>query len=350
MADKPFGRELLLSDTSVPDVFLVEYLNALSRDAIIVYLLLLMEKKSAYALEDIAKISCLPSTALDKALAELTGSGLLIFKDEKKYVFTDLKQKEVNDYIKLMVNRGIDTEGTELKAEEKLRNSLAGSISKSFYQGRMSQSFYRLIDKCLYEYKFESEVVYSLFESSCKDREHLKVGVMEAKAREWFNRGYLTTAKLNEYFEKRSTEEKMIKLFGRLNSRIVNDLDKERIRKWIYSMDVTPELAEYAFRCNEYRGKIQMKHVEDKLVEWHTAGISTIDAACVYEEERKKENTGKYARTKGTSNTMKSGDEVSKAWEKDRQEREKKPVEVVGEPSNSDADDDPEDDPILGLF
>ena len=64
------------------------------------------------------------------------------------------------------------SENMNFNDDEKQRKILAESISKSFYNGEMPYIFYRLIDKCLFEYKFETEVVYQLFSINFEQNTH----------------------------------------------------------------------------------------------------------------------------------------------------------------------------------
>lgn len=49
------------------------------------------------------------------------------------------------------------------KAGEEMRKELMSRINDEFYDGVMSYSKYRLIDKCIEEYAFEPQVVFALF-------------------------------------------------------------------------------------------------------------------------------------------------------------------------------------------
>ena len=97
--------------------------------------------------------------------------GELIFREivNKKgrdtYFLNDLKKKEVDSYCASVIARGMSADDEfRLKESDELSQKLAESISKTFYAGKMNHQNYLLVDKCLYEYKFDSIVVYKLFE------------------------------------------------------------------------------------------------------------------------------------------------------------------------------------------
>ncbi len=330
-------HELLLSDTSVPDLFIVQYMQDLSKDAVALYLWLLMNGRTSFTEKDAKNYGLIPGSDIGKALGELVSASVIIRKDDGTFLFEDLKKREVDSYIKSSRENG--TGDTSLNADEKARNVLAGSINKTFYQGNMPYLFYRLVDKCLYDYKFDSSVVYSLFEEGRDKRIHLTVNKMYALAQEWSDKGYNDPDTLSRYLSRRKDVEDMISLMGRLMRRRLHEMDIERISHWVNDYGSTKDLVEYAFKVNEFRGNITTKHVDDKLKEWYAADISDLDKAMVYENERKNENQKKSRGKRGKDNTWKTGSEAGIA------------VPVKEEPVKAPRKEETEDrDEILDMF
>jgi len=381
MNDKEGRTELLISDTLVPDIFITQYAQELSKDALCLYLWLLMSRKEQeFSREDIREFSILSDNDSDKATAELVSRELLFTKDNKTFRITDLKKNEVDSYVKSMMARGNSTSSLKLCADEESRNVLAGSINKTFYLGNMSYMFYRLVDKCLYEYGFDPTVVYSLFEEGREKKIHLKQSAMYELAQAWSKNGYLTPDDLKRYYERKSKREQLVSLMGRLRRKRLDALDLEKIDKWIDVYNTSPELAEYAYRVNEFRDKITLKIVDDKLTEWYAAGIDEIDKAMAYENERKKENKRKATRSKAKNNANKTwgelvGENDNKPKEQTKDEDSSKETEKADKKitnidnkeekatkksdekpksvpvaEESDDSDSPDKDEILGLF
>ncbi len=301
-------NDLLLSDTLVPDIFMVRYMPTLKKDSIGLYLWSLMTfKKGAFSLTEACSYSVISENDVKDALADLVASGLLVREGDNKFSFIDLKRVEVDTYIK----HGVDSEGEPVfKSEEKARNLLSSSIQKTYYLGNMQYLFYRLIDKCLYDYKFENEVVYSLFEEGRDLRIHFNTQKMYDLAQNWYEKGYTTKESLTDYFEYKNRRNANVKLLGRLTHRRLNELDLERIDRMTREYGANSELIEYAYKSLEWRGDIQMKMVEDKIKEWYAAGVTTIDKAAVYENQRHQENKSKSTRKRGKTNTRRSGSEA----------------------------------------
>jgi len=340
MAEK--YNDLLLSDTLVPDIFMVRYMPMLKKDSIGLYLWSLMTfKKGSFTLDEANSYGVIPGEDIKDCLADLVASGLLVREGDSKFAFVDLKRVEVDAYIK----HGVDEDGQPVfKSDEKSRNVLSNSIQKTYYLGNMQYMFYRLIDKCLYDYKFDDEVVYSLFEEGRDLRIHYKIQPMYDLASNWYEKGYITKDSLKDYYEYKKRRTSNEKLFGKLMRRRLNDLDIERIDKMTKDYCATPDLIEYAFKTLEWRGNITTMMVEDKIKEWFAAGISSIDKAVVYEGQRHQENKSKASRKRGKTNTRKSGLEAG--------------IKVENETSNTDnqssdaADDENQDvnDSILNMF
>ena len=181
---------LLINDSLLPDIFLVRYAQELSRNALLVYLWLNMKnKQDGFEEDEVKKYKIIAEEEIPQALAELMASGLITRKD-KTYIFDDIKVREVEEYVQAVKARGENPELSGPLSDEKERQILADSISSTFYQGEIPYIFYRLIDKCLYEYKFDSRVCYKLFEEGYEQSCHRSLALMEKMARSWYEKGY----------------------------------------------------------------------------------------------------------------------------------------------------------------
>ncbi len=338
---------LLLSDTGIPDIFMAKYAPSLSRDALLIYLWIMMKfgTNASFDEKDIKKFNLIPVSDTDKVLAELVSGGIIDRKD-KKFVVTDLKAVEVNDYAQGMMARGFVNQDQGVKSDDKEREVLAGSINNTFYQGCMPYVFYRLLDKCLYEYKFEGQVVYKLFEYGKDNRIDRDYIAMEKVASDWFNQGYQTCDRLDVFLEKNSRVTKLTKLLGKLMRRRMNDNDITHITKWIMAYDTDEDMLTYAFRANEYKGEIRTTDIEATLSSWYEAGVKDVESASSYEEERHKENKSKFDRKKGRAGTSwKTGAEAGIT------EEEVVPAREDNEPQTpAPADNEHVIDDILDMF
>ena len=334
---------LLINDSLLPDIFLVRYAQELSRNALLVYLWINMTgNKNSFDGSTVRQFKIIPDEEIDKTLAELMASGLINRKD-KTYYFDDIKAREVEEYVQAQKARGLDPD-SGLSSDEKERTTLAESISKTFYQGELPYIFYRLIDKCLNDYKFDSRVCYKLFEEGYEQSIHRSLQQMEKMARDWYDKGYTDIKSLEKQLEINKRTKKIIKLCGSLLRKRLNGLDIDRVTSWVEELDVTEELVNLAFKENEYRSNLALVHVGETLKKWHDQGIKTAEDAARFSEEEHKENKRNATRRKAKSGSVwRTGEEAGIA----SAAAAEAPAAKAPEETNND-DDIPDD--ILDMF
>lgn len=339
---------LLINDSLLPDIFLVRYAQELSKNALLVYLWLNMTgDKNSFNEETVKKFKIIPDDEISKTLAELMASGLINRKD-KTYSFDDIKAREVEEYVQAQKAMGTDPDLSGLKSDEQERKTLADSISKTFYQGELPYIFYRLIDKCLYEYKFDSIVCYKLFEEGYDQSIHRSNIQMENRAREWFEKGYTDIKSLEKQLEIDKRTKKLIKLTGSLMRKRLNGLDIDRVKSWAEDLDATEELVTLAFKENEFRTNLTLKNVGDTLTKWHDQGIKTAEDAARFSEEEHKENKRKATRRKANAGSVwATGEEAGIAAETKAEEPKNT---KASEDTNDDDGDSNIPDSVLDMF
>ena len=292
--------ELVISQSQRDDIFVIRYLQDLSREAVVVYLWLNMTAGTGEFDEDSVKAyRVIPESKVRETVAELLGAKL-IRAEKDKFVLEDLKRREVEDYVAVCKARGEDGEIPGMSGTEE-HKTLAASISKTFYQGRMDFNCYRLIDKCLYEYRFENTVCYKLFEEGYQKGILRKYNAMAGLASLWFEKGYTTADRLEQYLERNSLKERLVKQCSKTMRKHLTDLDISRIYSWVDDLNTNEELVAYAFRVNEFRNNLTLMNIETTLKKWFDAGIDTAEEAAKLNEEEHKENARKSAHRKTRS-------------------------------------------------
>ncbi|MCR4702374.1 MAG: DnaD domain protein [Saccharofermentans sp.] len=298
--DREDYSRLLINDSLVPDIFLVRYAQELSKNALLLYLWLNMKgMRDNFDEDSVRKFKIIPEDEIIKTLAELMEAGLINRKD-KTYYFDDIKAREVEEYVQARKSR-VENPEALLTSNEKDMKILSDSISSTFYQGELPYIFYRLIDKCLYEYKFDGRVCYKLFEEGYDQSIHRSHALMEKMARSWYDKGYTDIKSLEKQLEINKRTRKLIKLTGSLMRKRLNALDIERVTGWAEDLGATEELVNLAFRKNEYRSNLTLKNVGDTLTKWHDLGITTAEEAARFSEEEHKENARKAGRRKANA-------------------------------------------------
>lgn len=341
MAASGPSKEFLISSTLIPDIFIARYMHSLGKDAIVLYLWTCMTMKGgAFTTSDAVSYGGIPEEDVKTALAELVAAGVLIRKEDGVFEPVDLIRAEVDEYIG---NRTDENGVPELRSDEKKRNLLATSIQKTYYQGYMAYPFYRLIDTCLYDYHFEDDVVYALFEEGKELRCQYVVTKMCDLAKKWYEKGFTTTDALKDYYELRDRRKNITAMVGKMLRKHLTELDYERINRWVEVYGADEEIVEYAIRENEWRTTLRPVDVENKLKEWFDAGVMTIDKAMVYENERHKENKAAATKRKGRTNVRRSGKEAGITVEEPEKNED-------GQAPENGAEEAPMHDSILDMF
>lgn len=352
--------ELVISQSLLDDIFVVRYLQDLSREAVVIYLWLNMTAgDSEFDEESVKTYRVIPESKVKEVLAELLGAKL-IRASKDKFVMEDLKRREVEEYVNICKAKG-DTGVIPGMNDTEEHQMLAASISKTFFRGLMDYNYYRLIDKCLYEYRFEGTVCYKLFEEGYQKGILRKYNAMAGVASHWYEKGYTTAESLEKYLEKNSLKERILHLCSRRARKHMTDLDIQRIYSWVDDLDVNEELVDYAFVVNNYRNNLTLMHIETTLKKWFDMGIDTAEKAAKLNEEEHKENARKAVHRKSHSGTKwRTGAEAGLSGngdvpDKDSGKAEEKPVKEEKatvfedkETGKKDGGDIPDD--ILDMF
>lgn len=353
--------ELVISQSLLDDIFVVRYLQDLSREAVVVYLWLNMTAgKDEFDEESVKSYKVIPESKVKETLAELLGAGLIASSD-KKFVLEDLKKREVKEYVEVCKAKGEAGDIPGMMSDPEEHKMLSNSISRTFFHGMMDYNYYRLIDKCLYEYRFEGTVCYKLFEEGYQKNILRKYNAMAGVASFWFEKGYTTADRLEKYLERNSLKDRLVKYCSKTMRKHMTDLDISRINSWVDDLNVNEELVAYAFRVNEFRNNLTLMNIETTLKKWFDLGIDTAEKAAKLNEEEHKENARKSSHRKNRSGSKwrtgaeaglsaaddDSGDEEEKT---DTEEVKSKKKAAPADDGKSKKDDSGIPDDILDMF
>ncbi|NLW88529.1 MAG: DnaD domain protein [Clostridiaceae bacterium] len=332
---KPEDRKkLLLSDTAVPDLFISDYMSSLTGSAVQAYLYLLMVQGNGYGVgekEIASRLSLSPEEAKG-AIAELTLSGLIDRNERGQIVISDIKASEVDRYI-LRNNRDGISENEPISPPDEAREELARSIERTFFHGSMAYKWYREIDTMLFEFGFDPDVIYSLFQSLYENNRLAGVSRVKEKAVEWQGKGIRNVRDLDAYL---ASEERVAVTLRKLGKRLrkkMTGFDEDYVRIWVEKMSFPYEMIEFAIqKVCEYSTVPSMKRANEHLSTWLAVGIKTLPEAKAFEEEQAKLNSARYQNekaAKGNIGTNSSGqnfsgvtytDEQLKSFEDDPEE------------------------------
>lgn len=269
-------NKMELSDTSVPDLFILNYMNTLQELDIKLYLYILFALKNHIELEvsDIAKRLGVTESAVSNSLDVLQAEEL-ITKTSQGFIVVDLKEVEVNkSYIPKMEPK-VNRVQSEL---ERKRIAAAAAINESFFQGIMSLGWYTDIGTLFKNYSFSEEVMIALFHY-CMERKALNRKYVYAVAENWHRGGVKTFEQLEEFLESydkiQKIKQKILRAL-RLN-RNFTKYEEQYIDTWIKDYKYEFDIIEEALKRTVAKSNPSLKYVDAILTNWHKKGYKTLE-------------------------------------------------------------------------
>lgn len=287
------SRKLLLSDTLIPDIFITEYLPSLSGLAVklYIYLLLAVRSNKDVSEQDLARRMGVEEEAVKTALLELSSCELLRLQDNHIHV-EDIKAIEI-DRIYRPKTSSAPSEAIAAQEKFSVREKLMADISKTFFQGLMSPSWYGEIDTWFDRFRFEPEVIYTLFQE-CARRHKLDSKAYIIKVAEnWSQRGIVSYQDLNQYFLAYDKVNKISKMIARKLRKTMTAYDEEIVSRWVEKMGYDFEIIELALRKTVKLANPNLAYIDRILEEWFSHQLRAADQIKQYEE-------GKSARYKNS--------------------------------------------------
>ncbi len=185
----------------------------------------------------------------------------------------------------------------------------------------------------LFEFGFDPDVIYSLFQSLYENNRLAGVSRVKEKAVEWQGKGIRNVRDLDAYL---ASEERVAVTLRKLGKRLrkkMTGFDEDYVRIWVEKMSFPYEMIEFAIqKVCEYSTVPSMKRANEHLSTWLAVGIKTLPEAKAFEEEQAKLNSARYQNekaAKGNIGTNSSGqnfsgvtytDEQLKSFEDDPEE------------------------------
>ncbi|MDO4282116.1 MAG: DnaD domain protein [Clostridia bacterium] len=277
-------NKMELSDTSISDLFILNYMNSLQGIDIKLYLYILFVLKNKMELEisEFAKQLGVTEAEISNSLDVLQAEEL-ITKTSQGFIVVDLKDVEVNkSYIPKMEPK-VNRVQSEL---ERKRMAAASAINESFFQGIMSLGWYTDIGTLFKNYSFSEEVMIALFHY-CRERKALNRKYVYAVAENWYRGGVKTFEQLEEFLESYDNIQKIkqkIQKALRLN-RNFTKYEEQYIDTWIKEYKYEFNIIEEALKRTVAKSNPSLKYVDAILSSWHKKGYKTL-------EDIKKEGQG----------------------------------------------------------
>ncbi len=281
-------KSLIYSDTLVPDIFINEYMASMNGDYVKVYLhcLLLGKHGKTATNEEMAAKLCLDPGKVKEALLFLECSGIILRKKDSIQL-VDLKEKEIQKLYRLR-NTSTPEEAAASCEKNIKRNSTIAAINNNFFQGLMSPSWYTDIDMWFERYKFDEDVMYSLFQH-CKTNNGLSKNYIAAVADNWYQKGIKNNFDLDNYsIQYQKFKDVKNKIFKKLKRKVpFTEYEEKCIDKWVTEYKYEFDIIELALKKTLGRPEATLKYLDVILKDWCDNGLRTKEEVAAYDLKRK---------------------------------------------------------------
>lgn len=292
---------LILSSTSLSDVFFTEYLPQANGDYIKVYLYInfLSKYNKDVKINDLSKKLDLPLKIIQDALKYWETNGLLIRKNQG-YILANIQEIEINKVYKPKIT--ISAEHIQEVSENKHRANAIESINNEFFQGVMSPSWYTDIDLWFKKYSFDEEVMLALFRY-CFNKSALNKNYVAVVADAWNKNNIKSFSDLDLYFQKQEKLNvfcKEIKKKLRL-SRNLSVFEESYVEKWTINFGYDMDIIDLALKKTTSKYNPSFEYLDKLLSDWHERNLKTVEQISKHIDNQKQ--IPKQSNDKNTKNS-----------------------------------------------
>ena len=282
------NKSILYSDTLLPDIFLSDYMPSMDGECLKVYLycLFLSKYNKQASTEELSKKLEIDINKVKEALTFLESVGVITRK-ENSILLVDLKEKEINKIYRLKTT-STPEEALQSSERNKKRNTIISAINNSFFQGMMSPSWYTDIDAWFDKYKFEEDVMYTLFQH-CYDHKGLSKHYIAKVADSWYNKNIRDSFDLDRYFiEYQKLKDVKMNICKKLKlTRNLTEYEQEYIEKWVIDYKYDFEIIELALKRTTAKTNPHFEYINAIISDWHKNGLKTKDEIIAYSLSKK---------------------------------------------------------------
>ena len=206
-------KQLLFSETQLPDIFFTDYLPEIPGDylKIYLYLVFLSKYKKDVKINDLSKKLSLPVKTISDGLKFLEESNLIL-KKTTGFIVIDLQEVALNNLYKPNLTQSKET--IENVAKNQSRAKAIEHINNMYFQGIMGPSWYNDIDLWFRKYNFDEQVMITLFDY-CYNRSALHKNYVQAVAEAWGANKIHTWNDLDAYDQKQERMKNIKKIIAK---------------------------------------------------------------------------------------------------------------------------------------
>lgn len=283
-------KQLLFSETVVPDIFFAEYLPQLPGDymKIYFYMVFLSKYKKDIKINDMSKKLSLPLKTINDGLKFLE-ENKLILKKTTGYIIIDLQEATLNNLYRPNLTQSKET--VEQISKNKSRAKAIEHINNMYFQGIMGPSWYNDIDLWFRKYNFDEQVMIALFDY-CYNRSALHKNYVQAVAEAWGANKIQTWNDLDIYDQKQEKLKKIkntiAKKLGKYNG--LTQYEEAYIENWVLDYGYDMNIIEIALKRTTFKQNPTFEYINNIITDWHERSLKTPDEITAFIEQRKKQS------------------------------------------------------------
>lgn len=238
------------------------------------------------SVDELARILCLDSDTVKKAMAELESAGL-VYRMNDNIEVIDLKEREIRKLYRPKTTSSPE-EALANNEKNKRRNDIITAINHTFFQGLMPPSWYTNIDAWFERYKFDEDVMLALFHH-CSSHGGLHPNYITKVAQNWYNKKIKTSFDLDRYsMEYQKYKDVKAKIIKKLKlSRNLTEYEEEIAEKWVMDYKYDFNIIELALKKTVSKTNPNFKYLDAIITDWYNNGLRTKDDIILYDKAAK---------------------------------------------------------------
>lgn len=283
-------KQLLFSETVIPDIFFAEHLSQIPGDylKIYLYLVFLSKFKKDAKINDLSKKLSLPVKAINDGMKYLEDNNLILRKTTG-FIVVDLQEATLNNLYKPNLTQSKET--IEQVSKNQSRAKAIEHINNMYFQGIMGPTWYNDIDLWFRKYNFDDQVMIALFDY-CYKRSALHKNYVQAVAEAWGSNKIQTWNDLDAYDLKQEKLKKLknliAKKLGKHNG--LTQYEEAYIENWYLDFGYDMDIIEIALKRTTYKQNPTFEYINSIITSWHERNLKSPDEVQAFIEQHKKQS------------------------------------------------------------
>lgn len=267
----------LFEDINIPELFVSNHLTNANGDYVKLYLYCMFISKHNGDISplDLSKKLSLPLSTVEQGLKYWEENGVMTRK-QKNYILNDLKQQEIGKLYTPKLT-SLPEDAVKNTSKNIQRTKIVNAINSMFFQGVMSPTWYTDIDTLFAKYKFEEDVVYSLFQY-CFDRQALHRKYLFTVADAWAQSGIVTMEDVDNYYSQFEKTNQMKKSIGKKLGfvRNLSEYEEAYVNKWVNDFNYPLDIIEIALKKTTSKTNPSFDYIDKILTDWHERKLNSV--------------------------------------------------------------------------